>query len=416
MAYSDVQGTALERELQTLKNKFTAQDELIASLKTAQAKNAFKIQIEKFSGPTDLYSIDHFINKCETAMKYNAWNEEQTANAAIMAMSGGAYAYVYGLQEGTVNEVASVATWPELSKTLRKRFQKNHNAAEISRLLSDNKQKAKESVDDFMMRVEDSHRVVYRSFPVIAAPDAAAKQAERAAMMTQAIKIAFTAGLIPAIKEKVENQLNLNTRDEVLQAAQQAEIANRTATEYSTSAISNEANQEKASQIAALEKQLNYLRTSGPNRGFKRGGRGGRGRGGRGGQQFHAAQTSGYGWNSSNQRGGGSFNRGRGRGSFQGGGGGGGGNQARANPVFCYACKQWGHHYSNNCRRGAPVAAVQMDPIMSNPNEPPPFPVWPEDWEKEITHFRNDEVQDGHAGGDSQQDTPNQKSLFALNY
>ena len=379
------------------------------TVRATAERQPFKIQIEKFSGPTDSYHIDHFINKVDTAASYNKWDDATTANAAFMAMSGTAYTYVYGMQQ---SDLAVTVSWALLKEVIRTRFQRTHNAAEISRLLSDNKQRSKESVDDFIMRVEQTHRIVYKSFGQVDGD----RLAERKFTMDQAIKVAFTSGLLPQLKEKVENQLTLDTKEDVLRAAQQAELACRTSHEYSVGSISSS---KQESTIETLKAELAAIRGGNFRRGGNRSGgggyRGGRGRGNfrgssgssgasssgsSGGGRYHAAQSSGYGWNS--------------RGAQRGGSGSSGSFQSRnskmnnKNMIFCYNCKQWGHHYANTCRKGNNIAMMEVNPALSDPDHPPPFEVLPEQWETELTHYKN-------SAEDSNEKEEDHTNMFTLN-
>jgi hypothetical protein len=303
-------------------------DDLVADAGAIRGAGNLSVKIPIFRGnpKRDTVTVDAWTDTIDRMRGLMGWTEEQTADAAIDAMRDEANVWRENLSYGEDNEKAALKVWTDFKVLFLARFASTKTAVQKVGVILNLKQKAEETTLAFYDRVENATK------KVVATERATSNQKTGFTECRKVYtKILFIAYLRPEVRLWVEaNGLkNDTTLSDIRQRAIDADdaitakaiMSGAKAAPMAEIQVGNKSRKSEdqlKEEIAGLNSQLNALGASrGGGRGRGAGGTRGGGRGGASGTQppKTPAQIA-----------------------------------ARKRWVLCHKCKQWGIHYSQECR------------------------------------------------------------------
>lgn len=281
-----------------------------------------------YGNKKDTVSADQWVSTVDRAAAIAELNDARAADAAVDAIRGPAYTWWENLTKGSAAEQTTARNWTTLKAAFLKRFRVAQTVGQKVHMLTGLRMNKEETVHAFYDRVDNVVKAnTHEALNGITGANADHIKAGFVQCRELLGKQLFVAGLTTAAKAWVETQgmTDATPADQIIQWADAAITAHGRQSLYSVAAVGVEmepdaepaqkGNRGQVSEealkqeIAALQRQLPKQPSKKAKDGSNGGGRG-RGRGGRGRPPM----------------------------------------QQRERWVFCFRCKQWGVHYSDECR------------------------------------------------------------------
>ena len=265
-----------------------------------------------FTGTAESESVFLWVTRLKKLQCVNKWSDEQTLDAATMALKGPAGEWWSYLQR---RDKASIDTLEKFLKEFQDQFEETASAAESVKWISNLVQKPNEPGKDFFFRVGNSTFLSCQAALEELKSDAALTTAEQGfnACLNHFSRVLFVNGLKPGVKSIIESKFSsMKDTKSLLGAVVEAEIAAQARGDRVHSL---------ELEISALQKQAKAWQSSSSGSGSSSGPKKG------GASQGQASGSSGL---THRQK-----------------------IAARTKWINCFKCKQWGKHRANECRLSA---------------------------------------------------------------